>query len=113
FRVSPALARGDRDRSSELRKELAALGVRGGLLMLDGGPFGVAGHADESTSGAQLRPGTPVLNKQRVVPAFARANQGEPWRRLRMGCQRRAATGSGDPAAAGAFTPLTEPACGP
>ena len=42
--IAAALARGDLDRPGELREELAALGVGGALLVLDGGPFGVAGH---------------------------------------------------------------------
>ena len=38
-RVSPALARGDRNRPRQLREQLAALRVRGRLLVLDRRPL--------------------------------------------------------------------------
>src|SRR5919206_229334 len=44
-RIGPALPRGDDDRARELREELAALGVRGALLVLDRGPLAMPRHA--------------------------------------------------------------------
>src|SRR5690606_6549046 len=42
--IAPASPRSNLDVLDQLREELAALGVQGGLLVLGGGPLGVAGH---------------------------------------------------------------------
>jgi hypothetical protein len=44
-RVTAAVAGGDLDRAAQLREQLPALGVDRLLLVLDLGPFRVAGHA--------------------------------------------------------------------
>ena len=42
--ITPPHLRGNGELANELREDLAALGVERALLVLDGGPFGVAGH---------------------------------------------------------------------
>ena len=44
FRVAAAVPRGDDDRPAELAEELAALGVDGAFLVLDGCPVGMSRH---------------------------------------------------------------------
>src|SRR5918998_5611413 len=72
-RIGPAVARGDLDCTRELREELPALGVRGALLVLDRGPFRVAGHALESRRGRARR--RRVWNAPRAVRTTPRTGR--------------------------------------
>ena len=75
-RIRPAVARRDDDRARELREELAALRVGGALLVLDGRPLAMPGHA--------------LLPNERRGTARARAcRRSAPGGTRRRGCARR------------------------
>src|SRR5882757_1258098 len=68
-RITPAGARGDLDVLDQLREQLAALGIEVGLLVLGGGPLGVAAHVSLSiirTNNSCTRP-SPVSSGWNAV----------------------------------------------
>ena len=83
--VAAAGAGGDRQFFDEAREDLAALGVGGPLLVLDGMPLGMAGHVktpEESTnSGWKMLPQGRDLYRRRarIIHTSACSSQGRPW----------------------------------